>query len=148
MLHRWYPKRQVSWNIFFWDHAQVLHNSGSIILSMFDHHVTILWGYITKLLAWQWVISYMDKGIVVEIHLLATKVWCFDTSIGSKHNFNYRLNVHNTKHHISAFVKSVFFATKEELYYIIAGYINTLQALWITHISRNWFLSKLYPRCE
>jgi thioredoxin-related protein len=26
----------------------------------------------------------------------------------------------------------VFFATKEELYYMIAGYINTLQALWIT----------------
>jgi hypothetical protein len=25
-----------------------------------------------------------------------------------------------------------FFATKEELYYMIAGYINTLQALWIT----------------
>jgi hypothetical protein len=25
-----------------------------------------------------------------------------------------------------------FFATKEELYYMIAGYINILQALWIT----------------
>jgi hypothetical protein len=26
----------------------------------------------------------------------------------------------------------VFFSTKEELYYMIAGYINTLQLLWIT----------------
>jgi hypothetical protein len=25
-----------------------------------------------------------------------------------------------------------FFVTKEEIYYMIAGYINTLQALWIT----------------
>jgi hypothetical protein len=28
--------------------------------------------------------------------------------------------------------ESIFFATKEELYYMIAGYINTLQTLWIT----------------
>jgi hypothetical protein len=28
-------------------------------------------------------------------------------------------------------VKMCFFAMKEELYYMIAGYINTLQALWI-----------------
>jgi hypothetical protein len=26
----------------------------------------------------------------------------------------------------------LFFASKEELYYMIAGYINTLHALWIT----------------
>jgi hypothetical protein len=26
----------------------------------------------------------------------------------------------------------LFFTTKEELYYMIAEYINTLQALWIT----------------
>jgi hypothetical protein len=26
----------------------------------------------------------------------------------------------------------IFFSMKEELYYRIAGYINTLQALWIT----------------
>jgi hypothetical protein len=40
--------------------------------------------------------------------------------------FVTKIFISNLLHNIIA-----FFATKEELYYIIAGYINTLQTLWI-----------------
>jgi hypothetical protein len=47
-----------------------------------------------------------------------------------KHYFSFTINQYQQKNTASR--TQLFFAMKEELYYMIAGYINTLQALWIT----------------
>jgi hypothetical protein len=105
-------------------HVHHLYCAGSLVY-LHMHFSFILWKICllsASLLFWILMLLTLEYKFEKKTELLSSGFWDLISTCTSYLLFWTR----------QCWADCLFFATKEELYYMIAEYINTLQALWIT----------------